>query len=127
MRYVKNRFESCYGWEKVMEMILECLAYYSDEGDFQIDCQTSIKAWLSEYGGWGLLYTLLPMETQQFLMFIYAHLSAENVVLSNEEMFEGLMDLYERRSMIVSRLLKMKILFSQFFYRNLSGPPRVIT
>ena len=34
---------------------------------------------------------------------------------------------YKRRSMIVNRLLKMRILFSGFFYRNLLGPPRVIT
>ena len=41
VRFVKSRFESCYGWEKVMEMILECLAYYSDEGDFQ--CQSKLS------------------------------------------------------------------------------------
>ena len=99
MKFVKSRFESCYNWEKVMEMILECFEYYYDEGDFQIDCQTSIKAWLSEYGGWGLLFTLLPMEFQKLLIILFAHMnvknSNENVVKSNEEMFKGLMDLYE--------------------------------
>ena len=78
MKFVKSRFESCYNWDKVMEMILECLEYYYDEGDFQIDCQTSIKAWLSEYGGWGLLFTLLPMEFQKLLIILFAHLKLEN-------------------------------------------------
>jgi len=102
MRFVKSRFESCYCWEKVMEMILECLEYYYDEGDFQIDCQISIKAWLSEHGGWGLLFTLLPMDFQKLLIVLYAHLnvknSNDNVVKSNEEMFEGLMELYENET-----------------------------
>ena len=42
MRFVKSQFESCYGWEKVMEIILECLDYYYDEEDFQKDCQTIV-------------------------------------------------------------------------------------
>ena len=48
-RSIKGLFESSFCWEKVMEVILECLEYYYDEEDFQIDCQKSIKAWLSEF------------------------------------------------------------------------------
>ena len=38
-RFVKEKFESSYNWDQVMETILECLEYYYYEGDFQIDCQ----------------------------------------------------------------------------------------
>jgi len=101
-RFVKDRFESSYDWEQMMEMILECLEYFYDEGDFQIDCQTSIKAWLSEFEGWGLMFTLLPMDFQKFLLVLFAHMnvknSQENVVKSNRELFEELQELYERET-----------------------------
>ena len=67
-RFVKDRFESCYNWEPVIDIILECLEYYYDDGDFQIDLQHIVRAWLSEFGGWGLLFTLLPMDFQKFLI-----------------------------------------------------------
>jgi len=99
VRFVKDRFESCYDWEDVMEMILECLEYYYDEEDFQVDLQCSVKAWLSEYGGWGLLFTLLPMDFQKFLLVLYSHLNIknqqENVEKTNEEVFEDLITFYE--------------------------------
>ena len=41
-RVVKDRFESSYDWEPIMEMILDCLEDYDDLEDFDIDCQTSI-------------------------------------------------------------------------------------
>ena len=101
-RFVKDRFESSYDWEQMMEMILECLDYFYDEGDFQIDCQTSIKAWLSEFEGWGLMFTLLPMDFQKFLLVLFAHMnvknSQENVVKSNRELFEELQEHYERET-----------------------------
>lgn len=101
-RFVKDRFESSYDWEQMMEMILECLEYFYDEGDFQIDCQTSIKAWLSEFEGWGLMFTLLPMDFQKFLLVLFAHMnvknSQENVVKSNRELFEELQEHYERET-----------------------------
>jgi hypothetical protein len=101
-RFVKDRFESSYDWEQMQEMILECLEYFYDEGDFQIDCQTSIKAWLSEFEGWGLMFTLLPMDFQKFLLVLFAHMnvknSQENVVKSNRELFEELQEVYERET-----------------------------
>ena len=97
VRFVKDRFESCYNCEDVMEMILECLEYYYDEEDFQVDLQCSIKAWLSEYGGWGLLFTLLPMDFQKFLLVLHSHLNVknqqENVEKTNEEPFDDLIEL----------------------------------
>ena len=101
-RFVKDRFESSYDWEQMMEMILECLEYFYDDGDFQIDCQTSIKAWLSEFEGWGLMFTLLPMDFQKFLLVLFAHMnvknSQEDVVKTNRELFEELQELYERET-----------------------------
>ena len=102
IRFVKDRFESCYDWEDVMEMILECLEYYYDEEDFQVDLQCSVRAWLSEYGGWGLLFTLLPMDFQKFLLVLYSHLNIknqqENVDKTHEEVFEDLITLYENET-----------------------------
>jgi len=101
-RFVKEKFESSYNWDQVMETILECLEYYYDEGDFQIDCQMSIKAWLSEFGGWGLLYTLLPQDFQMFLLVLFAQMntknSRDNVVKSNLELFDDLIELYEKET-----------------------------
>ena len=101
-RFVKDKFESCYDWEQVMAMILECFEYFYDDGDFQIDCQSSIKAWLSEFGGWGLMFTLLPMDFQKYLLFLYMHMSSknmeQNVVKTNLEMFYDLTDQYERET-----------------------------
>ena len=102
VRWVKDKFESCYDWEQIMEMILECFEYYYDEGDFQIDCQSSIKAWLSEFGGWGLMFTLLPMDFQKYLLVLYMHMNnknmEQNVVKTNLEMFYDLTDQYEEET-----------------------------
>ena len=101
-QFLKDRFESCYNWEDVMEMILECLEFYYDEEDFQVDLQSSIKAWLSEHEGWGLLFTLLPMDFQKLLLVLYFHLSVknhqENLEKTNEELFDDLMALYENET-----------------------------
>jgi len=82
-----------------MELVLKCLEYYHAKEDFQIDCQTIIKAWLSEFGGWGLMCTLLPMKVKKLVIDLYSRLniknSNENVVKSNLEMFEGFLELYE--------------------------------
>ena len=102
VRFVKDKFESCYDWAQVMELILECLEYFYDEGDFQIDCQSSIKAWLSEFEGWGLMFTLLPPDFQKYLLFLYAVMVnknfVQNVVKTNLEMFYDLTDQYERET-----------------------------
>ena len=85
-----------------MNIILLCLEYFYDEGGFQIDTQHSISAWLREFSGWGLLFTLLPMDFQKFLLVLYSHLnvknSQENVVKSNEELYEDLIDMYENET-----------------------------
>ena len=98
-RFVKDRFESCYDWQNVMELVLEALEYYYDEGDLQIDVEHSVRAWLRDYEGWGLLFTLLPMDFQKFLLVLYSHLnvnySQENIVKTNEELFEDLVFMYE--------------------------------
>ena len=100
--FVIDRFESCYDWSEVMNIILVCLEYFYDEGGFQIDTQHSISAWLREFSGWGLLFTLLPMDFQKFLLVLYSHLnvknSQENVVKSNEELYEDLIDMYENET-----------------------------
>ena len=95
-RFVKDRFESCYNWEPVIDIILECLEYYYDDGDFQIDLQHSVRAWLSEFGGWGLLFTLLPMDFQKFLIVLFSHvkLIPDSAQKSNEELFEDMVELY---------------------------------
>jgi len=98
-QFVRDRFESCYDWSQVMNIVLECLEYYYDEGDFQIDAEHSVAAWLREYSGWGLLFTLLPMDFQKFLLVLYSHLnvkySEEEIVKTNEELFEDLISMYE--------------------------------
>merc|ERR1740123_2177397 len=98
-RLFEHFFISCYDWKQVMELVFKCFEYYHDKEVFQIDCQTSIKAWLSEFGGWGLMFTLLPMEIQELLIDLYSYMNIknrkENVVKSNLEMFEGLMELYK--------------------------------
>ena len=94
--FVKDRFESCYNWEPVIDIILECLEYYYDDGDFQIDLQHSVRAWLSEFGGWGLLFTLLPMDFQKFLIVLFSHIKLipDSAQKSNEELFEDMVELY---------------------------------
>ena len=99
--FVKDRFESCYNWEPVIDIILECLEYYYDDGDFQIDLQHSVRAWLSEFGGWGLLFTLLPMDFQKFLIVLFSHIKLipDSAQKSNEELFEDMVELYRSKSL----------------------------
>ena len=85
-----------------MELALDCLEDYYDDGDFQLDLQYRIKDWLSEFEGWGLLFALLPMDFQKFLLVIYSHLSLkyneEHIVKTNEEMFDDLMQFYSNET-----------------------------
>ena len=101
-RFIKDRFESCYDWQRVMELALDCLEDYYDDGDFQLDLQYRIKDWLGEFEGWGLLFALLPMDFQKFLLVIYSHLSLkyneEHIVKTNEEMFDDLMQFYSNET-----------------------------
>merc|ERR1740123_1288608 len=98
-RLFEHFFISYYDWKQVMELVFKCFEHYHVKEVFQIDCQTSIKAWLSEFGGWVLMYMLLPLEFQKLMLDLYSHLniknSNENVVKSNLEMFEGAMELYK--------------------------------
>ena len=101
-RFVKDRFESCYRWTPVMELILECLEYYYDEEDFQIDLEHTIRAFLGEYEGWGMLFALLPQDFQKLLLVLYSHINVknleQNIQKSYEEVFEELLDLYENET-----------------------------
>ena len=101
-RFVKDRFESCYRWTPVMELILECLEYYYDEEDFQIDLEHTIRAFLSEFEGWGMLFALLPQEFQKLLLILYSHINVknleQNIQKTYEEVFEELLDLYENET-----------------------------
>ena len=102
MSEVKDEFETCYDWAPIMEMILDCLEYYHDNGAFQISCELSFNAWLSEFGGLGLLTTLLPRDFQVFLIVLFAQMRwkniRENVVKSSSELFEDLIELYEHET-----------------------------
>lgn len=101
-RFIIDRFQSCYDWQRLMELALDCLEDYYDDGDFQLDLQYRIKDWLGEFEGWGLLFALLPMDFQKFLLVIYSHLSLkyneEHIVKTNEEMFDDLMQFYSNET-----------------------------
>jgi len=128
-------FMSGYDWTQVMEMVLKWLEYYREyyhKEDFQIDCQTSIKAWLSEYGGFVLMYMLLPLEFQKLMLDLYSHLniknSNENVVKSNLEMFEGAMELYKTgaQGLPMSELVpSVEVKLFNFISRSGGGDPTV--
>jgi len=98
-RFVIDRFQSCYRWNDIMELILECLEYYYDAEDFEIDLQHCVSAFLSEYAGWGLLFTLLPQDFQKFLLVLFSHINIknhqENIVRTNEELYYDLLEAYE--------------------------------
>ena len=87
-------------WEQVMEMIFNCLAYWTGlEKDFEKDCEISITAWLREFEGWSLMFTLLPRNVRKELVFLYYSWNMENsnanvVINSNLELFEGLLERY---------------------------------
>ena len=99
MRFIKFKFETCYDWSNVMAIALECLDNYFEDGEFQEDMELCIGEWLAQFEGWGLLFTLLPMDFQQFLLVLYAQLrhkyQEENVHKSNEELFEEMLSFYE--------------------------------
>jgi len=97
-------FESSYDWAPVMEMILECLEEYHDKGAFQIQgqyllflvsCEVSFKAWLGEFGGFGLLFALQHSSTQEILIDLFMENIFENPDKSRSELFEDLIELYE--------------------------------
>ena len=67
MRFIKFKFETCYDWSNVMAIALECLDNYFEDGEFQEDMELCVGEWLAQFEGWGLLFTLLPMDFQQFL------------------------------------------------------------
>jgi len=102
MSFIKNKFETCYDWSNVMAIALECLDNYFEDGELQDDVELCIGEWLAEFEGWGLLFTLLPMDFQKFLVVLYAQLkhkhSEENVVRSNEELFEEMLSFYEQET-----------------------------
>ena len=99
MSFIKFKFETCYDWSNVMAIALECLDNYFEDGEFQEDMELCIGEWLAQFEGWGLLFTLLPMDFQQFLLVLYAQLrhkyQEENVHKSNEELFEEMLSFYE--------------------------------
>ena len=102
LQYARQIFQSCYNWKNVMEMILECLENYNDEEDFQTDLKYSIKAWIREYGGWGMCFTLIPVEFQSILMDVYTNLTSKyqerNIEKSNKEIFTDMMEIYENET-----------------------------
>jgi len=102
MSFIKFKFETCYNWSNVMAISLECLDNYFEDGELQDDVELCIAEWLAEFEGWGLLFTLLPMDFQKFLLVLYAQLKhkylEENVVKSNEELFEEMLSFYEQET-----------------------------
>jgi len=101
-RFVIDRFQSCYRWNDIMDIILECLEYYYDAEDFEIDLQHCVSAFLCEYSGWGLLFTLLPQDFQKFLLVLFSHINIknhqENIVKSNDELYHDLLAAYENET-----------------------------
>merc|ERR1711874_162859 len=86
----------CYNWSNVMDIALECLESYYDDGEL------CISEWLGQFEGWGLLFTLLPMDFQKFLLVLYAQLKhkhqEENIEKSNEELYEDLLSFYKQET-----------------------------
>ena len=91
----KDEFESSYDWAPVMEIILDCLEDYHDKGAFQISCEVSLKAWLGEIGGFGLLLALQHSSKQEILIDLCLKNILENPGKSRSELFEDLTELYE--------------------------------
>ena len=96
---LKRKFETCYNWEMIVEIIASHLHFYFDAYEFETDVKTELHEWLGSFQGWGLLFTLLPFEFQQCFLLLYSHtnlkLQEENVELENYEIFEKLKNLYE--------------------------------
>jgi len=102
MRFIKFKFETCYDWTSVMAIGLECLENYFEDNELQDDVELCIGEWLAQFEGWGLLFTLLPMDFQKFLLVLYTQLKhkyqEENVHRSNEELFEEMLSFYEQET-----------------------------
>merc|ERR1719397_1284712 len=96
---IKFDLDTNYDWSNVMAIALECLDNYFEDGKLHVEL--CIAEWLAEFEGWGLLFTLLPtIDYQKGLLFIYNHLKhkylEENVVKSNEELFDEMLSFYEQ-------------------------------
>merc|ERR1719397_2297749 len=102
MSFIKFKFETCYNWSNVMAISMECLDNYFEDGELQDDVELCIAEWLAEFEGWGLLYTLLPTDSQKFLLVLLAQIKhkylEENVVKSNEELFDEVLSFYEQET-----------------------------
>ena len=102
MRFIQFKFETCYSWSNVMEIALECLENYYDDGELQDDVELCVSEWLGQFEGWGLLFTLLPMDFQKFLLVLYAQLKhkyeEENIEKSNEELYEDMLSFYKEET-----------------------------
>ena len=98
MSFIKFKFETCYDWSNVMAIVLEC-PNNKYGGTFQEKMELCIREWLAQFEGWGLLFTLLPWDSQQFLLDLYAQLrhkyQEENANKSYEELFEEMLSFYE--------------------------------
>jgi len=102
MRFIKFKFETCYDWTSVMGIALECLENYFEDSELQEDVELCIGEWLAQFEGWGLLFTLLPMDFQKFLLVLYTQLKhkyqEENIHKTNEELFEEMLSFYEQET-----------------------------
>ena len=102
VQHLKDKLESCYDWEQIMEVVLECLEFFYDEEYFHIDCQSRIREWLSEFEGFGLMFILLPEDFKKYLYYLYVLMRnknmEENMIKTNLEMFYDLTDQYERET-----------------------------
>eukprot|EP00092_Neocalanus_flemingeri_P009605 GFUD01010337.1.p1 GENE.GFUD01010337.1~~GFUD01010337.1.p1 ORF type:complete len:304 (+),score=74.57 GFUD01010337.1:22-933(+) len=96
---VKIKFETCYNWSQIIELTLGSLeSFYDDASDFEDDLQDEIKDWLA-VDGWGLLFTLLPFEFQQYFILMYSRIQM-NHDISNEDMFYRIRNESEARGLI---------------------------
>ena len=102
MRFIQFKFETCYSWSNVMDIALECLENYYDDGELQDDVELCVSEWLGQFEGWGLLFTLLPMDFQKFLLVLYAQLKhkyeEENIEKSNEDLYEDMLSFYQQET-----------------------------
>jgi len=96
---VKLKFETCYNWEEIVEIILGNLEFFFDASEYEDDLQEELKDWLGSVEGWGLLFTLLPFQFQQFFLLLYSHINMElqedNTVITNAEMYKRIKTMYE--------------------------------
>lgn len=102
MRFIQFKFETCYSWSNVMDIALECLENYYEDSELQDDVELCVSEWLGQFEGWGLLFTLLPMDFQKFLLVLYAQLKhkyeEENIEKSNEDLYEDMLSFYQQET-----------------------------